>query len=381
MSAFALLSALAGFTGCATAEGSPVRLRSGRTNVVVILVDGLGSEQIGPATPELRRLGQQGVRFQQLIANGTGPRPSAGALLTGVHPRQLDLVGRRGALDPHHQTLAEALDAQGYLTLGLSTSGELHSYYGFAQGFDDYQDQPPDDLSGAERLAERSLELVDRHQASSQRDPLFLQVHVGSPAPPWAAPRSEVQAWRERGVEQPRQAAELAVIDQGIGDLIQGLRERDLLEETLLVVVGTHGPEPERLAETSLHVPLILDHPALPAGHKVPQLCDQVDLMPTLLHLLALEQPADLAGESLAALALGAKRDESLSGLVVAETGSTPEDRVALRTHRHKLVRDPVWGLELYRIDQGQELLVEDEQVQRRLAERLRAWEVKNPKP
>ncbi len=376
-----LIALLSSLSGCVPAEASPLRLRGGRTNVLLILVDGLGAEGLGQATPQLQTLGEHGVRFDQLIANGVQPRSAAGALLTGQHPRQLQLAGRRSALDEEQQTLAEVMHEHGYLTLGLGASPELDSYYGFAQGFATYEDPPLDGGSGPLDVSDRALRLLDRNVDEDQRDPWLLQVHFREPGPPWSASRSEVNARREAGSPDPRGEAELAVLDRGIGDLLAGLSRRGLLEETLVVVVGTHGPEAATLSESGLQVPLILEHPALPSGHRVEQLCDQVDLLPTLMHLLAWEALPDLEGESLAGLALGAPRDEALSGLVVSETGWSPEDRTALRTHRHKLLRDPERGLLLYRVDQGQETLVQDDHIQRRLAERLRSWEATHPRP
>ncbi len=378
MLSIALLSSL---SGCVAAHGSPLRLRGGRTNVLLVLVDGLGAERIGAATPTLRALGEGGVRFDQLIANGSQPRSAAGALLTGQHPRQLQLVSRRDALAQDQRTLAEALDEQGYLTLGLSSSSDLDSYYGFDQGFDAYEDPPLEDTSGAPGVSERALAMLDRSLSPRRREPWLLQVHFSEPAPPWSASRAQVASWREAGSLDPRADAELAVLDRGVGDLLAGLSARDLLEETLVIVVGTHGLGAATLSEAGLHVPLILEHPALPSGHRVEQLCDQVDVLPTVIHLLGWEAPADLEGESLASLAFGAPRNESLSGLVISETGPSDLDLTALRTSRYKLLRSPERGLELFRIDQGREQLVQDDLVLRRLAERLRSWEVTHPRP
>jgi arylsulfatase A-like enzyme len=71
--------------------------------------------------------------------------------------------------------------------------------------------------------------------------------------------------------------AEVAWVDQQIGVLMRGLEERGLLEDTLVIVTSDHG---ELLGEHNaaghgwwlwqplVHVPLIVDHPAIPGDRE-----------------------------------------------------------------------------------------------------------------
>ena len=65
---------------------------SDRPNIVLILADDLGFSDIGCygseiRTPNLDRLGQNGLRFTQMY-NSARCCPSRAALLTGINPHQ-----------------------------------------------------------------------------------------------------------------------------------------------------------------------------------------------------------------------------------------------------------------------------------------------------
>src|ERR1700748_2037220 len=63
-----------------------------RTNVVLILADDMGYSDLGCyggeiRTPNLNRLGREGVRFTQFY-NTARCSPSRASMLTGLHPHQ-----------------------------------------------------------------------------------------------------------------------------------------------------------------------------------------------------------------------------------------------------------------------------------------------------
>ena len=101
-----------------------------RPNIVLILADDMGYSDIGCFgseihTPNIDRLGQEGVRCTQMY-NNARCCPSRACLLTGLHPHQAG-VGHmvenkipyseyQGYLNDHCVTIAEALHAGGYST-------------------------------------------------------------------------------------------------------------------------------------------------------------------------------------------------------------------------------------------------------------------------
>ena len=146
---------LAALAGCGSREaGAPPGpgvaggpLAAGQPNVVLIIIDTLRADQVGAygsaagATPELDALAARGVRFDRVIAQSPWTRPSIGAMLTGCYPRTLGIYDEMDqALDGRFTTLAEALKAAGYTTLGVHSNPNINAFFNFDQGFDAYID-------------------------------------------------------------------------------------------------------------------------------------------------------------------------------------------------------------------------------------------------
>jgi len=91
--------------------------------------------------------------------------------------------------------------------------------------------------------------------------------------------------------------------DQFLGDLVDGLTKRNLIDDTLIVVVGDHGQgfyEHGQKAHNTviwdegLRVPLVIHNPKLfPEPRLVEGVRRQVDIAPTVLTQLGVSYPAD----------------------------------------------------------------------------------------
>ena len=88
--------------------------------------------------------------------------------------------------------------------------------------------------------------------------------------------------------------------DTNVGRLIEYLRDRNLLDDTLVVLVSDHGEEflehgsvlhGRTQYQEIMHVPLILRGPGVPKGVRVGTPVSIVDVLPTLLSLLASRAP------------------------------------------------------------------------------------------
>jgi arylsulfatase A-like enzyme len=97
--------------------------------------------------------------------------------------------------------------------------------------------------------------------------------------------------------------AEIASLDAQIGRMVETLRQKGRLDDTVVVVVGDRGglmaevdaPPPERI-----RVPLLIRYPArLPSGRRVGARAAVEDLLPTVLDLTGTPLPEATDGESL----------------------------------------------------------------------------------
>ena len=365
-----LLAILPLISGSCGSSGQPVTngLGQEKTNLVLILLDTtradhLGAWGYGPNTsPEIDRVAAQGVRFSQYYSSAPWTRPAIASLITGLYPRSTGIFEEEfDALGQDLTTLAERLQAAGYVTLGLTANPNINAWFQFDQGFDEYVDSdavwkwmPETDKAShgaasldAEKMTARSLVLIDRHLEKLQGQPFFLQTLYIDPHRPYQA--------REYGFQGPNAwyDGELRFMDTHMGKLLAGLEQRGLMDETLVIITSDHGegldshpgvPVSSRhgyhLHRSTLHVPLILWHPSLK-----PQVVDTaastIDVLPTVLDLLGLDRPMDhpsAPGESFAPLVLG-KGPAPEREFLVAETDWRQASKLAVIGQGHSFIR------------------------------------------
>jgi len=331
-----------------------------RPDVVIWLVDTLRADHLGcygharDTSPRLDALARAGVLFEQAHAPSNWTQPSVAAILSGRQP---------GAFDPGFGSVApagllmaaERFAEAGYVSAGFTATVATAARFGFAQGFDEYEEldllldpgqrkQRGADVYGAQRLVEAARGFLDRRARADDGRPFLLYLHSVDPhapyggatsGPSFAGPydgpidgsvESVARAQREGYAFTEADRRHVADLydddvrfnDAQLGALVDELGARGLLRDTLLVVVSDHGEELwERgalghghgdLHAELTHVPLVLHWPAaLPAGRRVPALVGALDLLPTLLELIGLPPGGDLDGVSRAGLARGAQ--------------------------------------------------------------------------
>jgi arylsulfatase A-like enzyme/Tfp pilus assembly protein PilF len=281
-------------------------------NLLLITVDTLRADRIGAygheaaATPTLDGLAERGVRFTNATASVPLTGPSHATIFTGVYP---PVHGVRDnvffPLDDSHTTLAERLRARGYRTGAFVGAYPVASTFGFARGFEHYDEEyeaSPVEGETAERSAgavvDAALEWLRGTEA-----PFFAWVHVYDPHAPYAPPAPYDAQFAGRPYD-----GEIAYTDAQLGRLTEELERAGLAGTTLVAVLADHG---ESLGEhreathailiyqSSLHIPFILAGPGVPEGTTVDARVGTVDVVPTLLGLLGVPLDDALPGRDL----------------------------------------------------------------------------------
>jgi tetratricopeptide (TPR) repeat protein len=108
-------------------------------------------------------------------------------------------------------------------------------------------------------------------------------------------------------------------VDEAVGRFVRYLKTHQLYDRSTIVLVadhgeglGDHGEQGHGLLayEETLHVPLIVKQPgAEEAGRRVPDLVQQIDIVPTILDLAKAPIPGNLRGRSLTSLFAGDTRE------------------------------------------------------------------------
>ncbi len=132
--------------------------------------------------------------------------------------------------------------------------------------------------------------------------PFFCWIHYYDPHDPYEPPEPFRTEYKDRPYD-----GEIAYTDTLLGQVLDLLERRKLTDKTIVIVTGDHGEglgEHHELThamfiyDSTLHVPLILKLPRRYSGD-IAQTVQLVDIMPTLLDLLAIEKPSVLQGRSL----------------------------------------------------------------------------------
>jgi arylsulfatase A-like enzyme len=140
---------------------------------------------------------------------------------------------------------------------------------------------------------------------------------------------------------------EISYVDDQFGEIVSGLRDRGEYEDSLLVVLGDHGEAFHEHGtlfhgnapyEEVLRVPLIVKPPA-DAGYEpdvVPDLVSLVDLYPTLLEILGVEEvPGSLQGRAVPPFGESSDRGPAFSETQLRDF---EEAYYSVRTERWKYI-------------------------------------------
>lgn len=294
---------------------------AGPANLVLITLDTTGADELGTyghegaSTPTLDRIAEEGLQVERSVAVTPITLPSHASILTGLYPPQHGVRDNSDfRLPPGALTLAEHLKEQGYSTAAVVAAYVLSSDFGIGQGFDRY-DEPRSDQPIAPRGKELQRRAILQRPAEEVTDRAleFLEEDLGEPFFLWAHyydPHAEYEPpepFASRFVGRPYDG-EIAYMDREIGRLVDDLRRRGLLDDTLLVVTADHGESLDEHGENThglfvydatQRVPLMLRFPGrIPAGTRTDRLVSGIDLAPTILELMDLPPMEGVEGVS-----------------------------------------------------------------------------------
>ncbi|MCU0236637.1 MAG: sulfatase-like hydrolase/transferase [Acidobacteria bacterium] len=305
----------------AAGSSGPVSSGAGPTHVLLVTIDTLRYDRISALdprhvrTPNIDALAARSLVFRRAFAHNPVTLPSHANILTGATPLLHGVSDNTGfKLDRKFLTIPEYLHLHGYRTAAFVGAFPLDSRFGLDQGFDLY-----DDYYGTRN--EREFFFVERPAArvvapakawiGKQKGKWFAWVHLFDPHQPYLPP----SPYKERYPDDPY-SGEVAYVDAQLGVLFDHLRDRGLLERTLVVLTADHGEAlGEKGEEThsyfaynnTIHVPLLIHVPGRRPAVSDLNAC-HADIFPTVCAALGLPVPAGLQGESLLGVLAGGRR-------------------------------------------------------------------------
>ncbi len=324
----------------------------GKSNLVVVILESVGAVDYSvhpESMPHLHSLGDTGVEF--LTHYSTWPQTMKA--LFSFYCSELPYPDYRSItrINPSIPctSLPRALKNEGYSTALIVSddfSYDRQLRFFKHRGFDammDRSNQPGaakawnDSWGVSENLTvENVLGWIDTHR--NKPFAVFYNMVAGHHPYSFDGFESKIGTLEQ---EHDSYLKCLGYIDERISQVVEGLKNRNLLENTLVVVFSDHGEGFGRHPRTYSHgpvtyeevirVPLVIAGPQLSsiAGTKVRFPTSHIDLAPTILGLMGLKVPFTMKGRNLVA-----SRDKRF----VVFGGRPPEAQVGLRDGKWKFI-------------------------------------------
>lgn len=224
-----------------------------RPNIIFIMSDDHTSQAISAyggilanvlPTPNIDRIGREGVRLTNCFVTNSISTPSRGAIITGQYSQKNGVYTLRDKLDINHPTVAKDLHRAGYTTgiIGkwhLATEPQGFDYYNVLPGQGRYYNpiliekgmwgEDPSADAGQNKgkeyeghstdvIADQALGFMDRRD---KKKPFFLMCHFKAPHRPWQPAERFKDLLKDVNVPEP---ANLLDTYEGKGQYTQHLR-------------------------------------------------------------------------------------------------------------------------------------------------------------
>ena len=305
-------------------------------NVILISIDTLRADHLGiygyqkEISPNIDSLAREGVVFKNAFAQSSWTLPSHASMFTGRYPQQIGVEIFSDRL-PENSTITEVLRKANYKTAAFTSGTFVNSDHGFSQGFSEFAEF--DDWQDANYLTDKAIEWLTINQ--QEKKFLFLHYfHVHDPYSPredsvrTLDPKysgnltsfniSQIVKLNKGETKLSRTDlnhiktlydSEINELDNSLGKFFEQLKKTGLDENTIIIIVGDHGEEfGERgiwamhaysLYDELIKIPMIIKIPNLYQGKEVSGLVELVDIPPTILALLGLEDSMEHSGQNL----------------------------------------------------------------------------------
>jgi len=334
-------AALAASRAMRAAGASP----EARTNVLLITADDLNCDSVGvfgcktpEITPNIDRLAGQGMRFTHAHITIAVCQPCRSVLMTGRYPHRSGGEGFHRITKTDTPLLVEQLAAAGYRCGILGKVGHCTSKASLK--WDMSQDMPQLGMGRNPGLYHKFAKGFMEESAKAGR-PFFLMANSHDPHRPFSGSDQEGGRFKTAAVTPPsrtyrpdeirtpgflpdlpqvrREIAEyyssVRRCDDTVGAVLAALDEAGHAGDTLVVFLSDHGMALP-FAKTncylhSTHTPWMVRWPGVvkPGGADGEHFISGIDLMPTILDALGLQQPEGMDGRSFLPLLRGKKQD------------------------------------------------------------------------
>lgn len=280
----------------------------GKPNIVMIVVESLGAKFIAPlggqkeTTPFLNQLSEKAIFFENLYSTGTRTVRGLEAINLSVPPTPGYAVVKR----PEHKnlySLGNTFASNGYdpifLYGGMGYFDNMNSFFeGNKFQTIDQTDFNKEEITFSnawgvcdEDLFQKAIKLMD-----VRKSPTLLFMLTTSNHRPFTYPDGKIDI-----PSGESRAGAVKYTDYAIGKFLKEAETKPWAKNTIFVIVADHSTEGRgrfELEMSDFHIPMWIYAPQYLKPQKIKKLVSQIDLLPSLVHLLGLKDDSPFFGKS-----------------------------------------------------------------------------------
>ncbi len=291
-------------------------------NLVIILEESLGAQFVSslgglPLTPELDKLNNEGWAFKNLYATGTRSVRGIEAVITGFTPTPARAVVKLGKSQQNFFTIASLLKANNYTTQfvygGESHFDNMKSFF-LGNGFTDIVDF--DDIENPEFVAswgasdEDLFNQADKELSELHREgkPFFSFIFSSSNHDPFEIPEDKItpinytdEQLAYYGEKELDRHKAIQYADYAVGKFIAKAKTQPYWQDTVFLIVADHDARAtgsDLVPINNFHIPGVILNSGKDSFFDE-RIVSQIDLAPTLLSLMGVENISPMLGHDL----------------------------------------------------------------------------------
>lgn len=256
-----------------------------KPNVIVIVSDDAGYADFGCyggkeiPTPNIDALAKNGTMFSDAYVSASVCAPSRAGLLTGMYQQRFGFehnISKKPApgyttadigIAKNIPTIADQMKANGYRTIAIGKwhQGDTEAYFPLNRGLDEFYGfiGGHRNFFAYDKTPTRNLSLFDNRNIVPEKEigyltdmftnkasdfikqnenqPFFMYLAYNAVHVPMNANKELMQKFAHLPEGRRAYAAMMTSLDEGIGKLVQTLKEQHLLEQTLIFFINDNG--------------------------------------------------------------------------------------------------------------------------------------------
>ena len=312
-----------GWSNLLISELTPVRRNlssKDQPNIILIVIDTQRADHLScygyhrDTSPNLNKLAQEGVLFENAVSQSSWTWPATATILTGLYPYTHGVISeKRSFLVESINTLAEILQENHFTTFGISANPLISKDKNFDQGFETFIERA---WQNAETLNHEFFNWLETNKGLQ----FFAYLHFMDPHDPYSAPgkyydmfdpdyegkdkfkNGDVNPlwfavnfdegdaeYTDRDIEHLKALydGEIRYWDSQFGELLEQLKELNILDKTIIVVTSDHGEEfmehdklkhGLQLYDETIRVPLIIWFPEIIEPRRIEEQVETVSM-------------------------------------------------------------------------------------------------------